>query len=73
MPGCRRCHLRLNAPVQGLEDNFQRYMKSPVMHVAFPRCFNLSHSKWRCQDQEQSAAWYVACGTLFLRQAKGCY
>ena len=26
------------------------------------RDFNLSHSKRRCQDQEQSAACYVACG-----------
>ena len=24
-----------------------------------------SHSKRRCQDQEQSAAWFAACGTAF--------
>ena len=63
MPGCRRGHMRLNAPVQGLEDNLERYM-TPVMPVAFPRGFNLSHSKRCYQDQEQSAAWHVACGTL---------
>ena len=31
------------------------------------------HSKRHFQDQEQSAAWYVGCGTLFLRQTEGCY
>ena len=36
MPGCRRYHLRLNAPVQELKDNFKRYIKSPVVHVVFP-------------------------------------
>ena len=41
-------------------------MKTPVMPVAFPRGFNFSHSKRCYQDQEQSAAWYVACGTLGL-------
>ena len=82
----------LNAPVQGLEDTFKRYIKSPVVHVTFPaqympllfhggvpmalpaptksfrfprlRGFNLSQSKRRCQDHEQSAQWYVACCTL---------
>ena len=42
--------MRLNAPVQGLEDNLERFMKSPVMHVAFPRGFNLSHLKRCYQD-----------------------
>ena len=37
------------------------------------RGFNDSHSKRRCQDREQNAAWYVACGTPFLRQAESCY
>jgi len=36
MPGCQRCHVRLNAPVQGLEDNIERYRNSPVMHEAVP-------------------------------------
>ena len=38
MPGCRRCHLRLNASVQRLEDNLKRYVKSPVMIDAVPEC-----------------------------------
>ena len=95
IPGCPRCHMRLNAPVQGLEDNFKRYMNSPVMVDAVPAQYtpllfygrlpmafpaptksirfarlsdsNLSHSKRHCQDQEQSAAWYAACETPFLR------
>merc|ERR1711916_247075 len=36
MPGRQRCHVRLNAPVQGLEDNVERYRNSPVMHEAVP-------------------------------------
>jgi len=36
MPGCQRCHVRLNAPVQGLKDNIERYRNSPVMHDAVP-------------------------------------
>ena len=36
MLGCRRCHLRLNAPVQELKDHFTRYRNSPAMHDAFP-------------------------------------
>ena len=36
MPGCRRCHLRLKATVPWLEDNLKRFMKSPVLHDAFP-------------------------------------
>ena len=35
--------------------------------------FQPLHSKRRCQNHERSAVWYVACGTLFLRQAEGCY
>ena len=34
MPECKRCHVRLNAPVQELEDNIKRHMNSPVMHDA---------------------------------------
>ena len=37
-PECQRCHLRLNASVQGLEDNTRRYRKSPLMVDAFPVC-----------------------------------
>ena len=48
--------MRLNAPVQELEDNIQRHMNSPMMHDPFlcgtPCDFNLSHSK-----QEQGATW----------------
>ena len=33
MPGSQRLHLRLNAPVQGLEDNIQRGMNSLVMLI----------------------------------------
>ena len=36
MPGGQPCHFKLNASVQGLEDNLKRYMKSPVLHDAFP-------------------------------------
>ena len=41
---------------------------TPTQSIRFPRLrgFNLSQAKRRCQDQEQSAAWYVACGTPFL-------
>ena len=64
MPGCQRCHVRLKAPVQGVEDNIQRHMNSPTMHDPFlcsRLCdFNLSHSKRRCQDQEQGGTWNVA-------------
>ena len=59
MPGCQRCHVRLNAPVQGLEDNIQRHMM--LFLCGTLRDFNLSHSKRRCQDQERSAAWQMAC------------
>ena len=43
-------------------------ISTPTMSNRFPtlRGFNLSHSKRRCQGQEQNAAWYVACGTPFL-------
>ena len=36
--------------------------------IRFPtlRGFNLSHSKRRCQGQEQNEAGHVACGTPFL-------
>ena len=47
MPGCQRCHVRLNAPVQGLEDNIQRHMM--LFLCGTLRDFNLSHSKRRCQ------------------------
>ena len=64
MPGCQRCHVRLKAPVQGLEDNIQRHMNSPMMHDPFlcsTLCdFNFSQSKRRRQDQEQGGTWYVA-------------
>ena len=64
MPGCHRCHVRLKAPVQRLEDNIQRHMNSPMMHDPFlcsTLCdFNLSHSKRRRQDQEQGGTWSVA-------------
>ena len=36
MPGYQRCHLRQKAQVQAIEDNIKRYMKSPVLHDAFP-------------------------------------
>ena len=35
MPGCQRCHLRLKASVQGLENNIRRYRDSLAMHDAF--------------------------------------
>ena len=35
MPGCQRCHVRLNTPVQGLEDNIERYMNSHVTPIRF--------------------------------------
>ena len=102
MLGCRRCHLRLNAPVQELEDHFTRYREQPCdgtmlflrstcthssvgsVVVAFPtptksirfprpRGFNLSHSKRRCQDSEQSAAVYVACTMRRLPQGMGTF
>ena len=44
MRGCPRCHVRLNAPVQGLEDNIQRYTNSPVVHVAFLAPYKPSNS-----------------------------
>ena len=78
MPGCQRCHVRLND------------MKSPVMHDAVPASTSpyssmaewqwrfqherrvsdspLSRSKRRCQDWEQSAAWYVTCRTPFSNE-----
>ena len=60
----KRCHVRLKAQVQGLEDNIQRHMNSPVMQDPFlcsTLCdFNLSQSKRRRQDQEQGGTWNVA-------------
>ena len=35
MPWCKRCHLRLNAPVQRLEKNIQRYTNRHVVHDVF--------------------------------------
>ena len=36
MPRYQRRQVRLNAPVQGLEDNIPRQTNNPVMHDAFP-------------------------------------
>ena len=36
MRGCPRCHVRLNAPVQGLMDNILRYTNNTVVYEAFP-------------------------------------
>ena len=36
MRRCPRCHVRLNAPVQGLMDNIQRYTNNTVVYEAFP-------------------------------------
>ena len=33
MPGYQRCHLRLNAPVQELEDSFKRYNSFPAQYM----------------------------------------
>ena len=38
MPECQRCPLRLNASVQGLEDNIRQYSNSPLMVDAVPVC-----------------------------------
>ena len=45
-----------------------RVISTPTKYIRFPtlRGFNLSHSKRRCHDHQQSAEWYVACGTPFL-------
>ena len=45
-----------------------RVISTTTKSIRFPtlRGFNLSHSKWRCQGQEQNAAWNVARGTPFL-------
>ena len=42
-------------------------ISAPTKCIRFPRLrdSNLSYSKRRYQDQEQSAAWYAACGTAF--------
>ena len=84
MSGCRRYHLRLNTPVQDVEENLRVHQKPCGALFLRSTCpyspavclwrsqqqrrvgFNLSHSKPRCQGQEQSAVWYVACGTPFF-------
>ena len=48
MPGCQRCHVRLNAPVQGLEDHTKRHMNSPGMV---------------CALQAPTLVWQSASGT----------
>ena len=52
-----------------------KVISTPTKCIRFHtlRGFNLSHSTRRCQDREQNAAWYVACGTPFLRHAESCY
>ena len=48
---------------------------TPTKSIRFPRPrgFNLSHSKRRCQDSEQSAAGYVACTMRRLPQGMGTF
>ena len=38
---------------------------APTMSMRLPRLGDLSDSKLRYQDQERSAAWYMAYGTPF--------
>ena len=38
---------------------------APTMSMRLPRLGDFSDSKRRCQDQERSAALYMACGTPF--------
>ena len=38
---------------------------APTMSMGLPRLGDFSDSKRRCQDQERSAALYMACGTPF--------
>ena len=36
IPGCQRCHLRLNGPVQEIEENIQRQMSSLTLSLHSP-------------------------------------
>ena len=47
---CPRRHVQLNVPVQGLEDNSQRHMNSPVMYDAFP-------ARHKPSDAPDSTIW----------------
>ena len=55
MPGRKRCHVRLNAPVQEPEHNIMQYMNSPVMVdavlVQYERHSSMAERQWHFQRQ----------------------
>ena len=72
MLGCRRCHLRLNAPVQELKDHFTRYRNSPAMHDSTCTHSSVAVWLWHFLHQRRVSAFpdlavstsHIQCGVV---------
>ena len=69
IPGCQHPVMVDAVPAQYKHTLFHGRVSmafpAPTMSMRLPRLGDLSDSKLRCQDQERSAAWYMAYGTPF--------
>ena len=53
MPGCQRCQLRLNAPVQGIEDNI---LRSAPLDLKSTSCAYCSEFGVPCDGSQETTA-----------------